>query len=85
MARPGQADDRGSTAVGAYCARARPGLPVAMPLDWRDVTETLQPADFTIETVTKVALPKDWRDAQSWRQGLDAKRLKAVGIPTQMN
>jgi bifunctional non-homologous end joining protein LigD len=73
-------NDRGSTAVGAYCARARPGLPVAMPLDWRDVTESLQPADYTIETVSKVALPKEWRDAQSWRQGLDAKRLKAVGM-----
>ena len=26
-------NDRGSTAVGAYCVRARQGLPVAMPLD----------------------------------------------------
>ena len=73
-------NDRGSTAVGAYCVRARQGLPVAMPLDWSQVTERLQPADFTIETVDKVALPKEWRAARGWRQGLDAKRLKAVGM-----
>jgi len=73
-------NDRGSTAIGAYCVRARQGLPVAMPLDWSQVTETLQPADYTIETVGKVTLPKEWRAARSWRQGLDAKRLKAVGV-----
>jgi bifunctional non-homologous end joining protein LigD len=73
-------NDRGSTAVGAYCVRARQGLPVAMPLDWNQVTETLQPADYTIETVGKVALPREWKAAQGWRQGLDAKRLKAIGL-----
>ena len=73
-------NDRGSTAVGAYCVRARPGLPVAMPLDWSQVTETLRPADYTIKTVGKAALPKEWRAARGWRQGLDAKRLKAAGM-----
>jgi len=73
-------NDRGSTAVGAYCARARPGLPVAMPLDWGAVTERLTPADYNIRSVAKVALPKEWRAARSWRQGLDAKRLNAVGL-----
>ena len=51
-----------------------------MPLDWSQVTETLQPADYSIETVDQVALPKEWRAARGWRQGLDAKRLKAVGM-----
>jgi len=73
-------NDRGSTAVGAYCVRARHGLPVAMPLNWSQVTESLAPADYNLETVTKVALPKEWRDAQGWRQGLDAKRLRAAGV-----
>lgn len=73
-------NDRGSTAIGAYCVRARQGLPVAMPLDWSQVRETLQPADYTIETVGKVALPRDWKAARGWRQGLDAKRRKAVGM-----
>jgi len=73
-------NDRGSTAIGAYCVRARQGLPVAMPLDWSQVTERLRPADYTMATVGKVALPKDWRAARSWRQGLDAKRLRAAGL-----
>jgi bifunctional non-homologous end joining protein LigD len=73
-------NDRGSTAVGAYCVRARPGLPVAMPLDWRAVTESLRPADYNLRSVDTVSLPKEWRDAQGWRQGLDAKRLKEVGM-----
>ena len=55
-------------------------MPVAMPLDWSQVTEKLQPADYTIETVDTVALPKEWKAARTWRQGLDAKRLKAVGM-----
>jgi bifunctional non-homologous end joining protein LigD len=73
-------NDRGSTAVGAYCVRARPGLPVAMPLDWRQVKEGLAPADYTLQTVTQVAPPKEWRAARGWRQGLDAKRQRAVGM-----
>jgi bifunctional non-homologous end joining protein LigD len=73
-------NDRGSTAVGAYCVRAREGLPVAMPLDWREVTESLRPADYTIDSVGKVALPTEWRDARAWRQGLDAKKLRTVGM-----
>jgi len=73
-------NDRGATAVGAYCVRAREGLPVAMPLDWREVTESLRPMDYTIDSVGEVALPKEWRAARTWRQGLDAKKLRAMGM-----
>jgi bifunctional non-homologous end joining protein LigD len=73
-------NDRGSTAVGAYCVRARQGLPVAMPLNWSAVKEGLVPADFNLQSVAKVTVPKEWRDAQGWRQGLDAKKLRAVGM-----
>jgi bifunctional non-homologous end joining protein LigD len=73
-------NDRGSTAIGAYCLRARQGLPVAMPIEWRQVKESLRSADYSIDSVGKVALPKEWRDAQGWRQGLDAKKRRAVGM-----
>ncbi|HET6620136.1 MAG TPA: DNA ligase D [Dongiaceae bacterium] len=73
-------NDRGSTAVGAYCVRARQGLPVAMPLNWSEVKEGLAPADYNLQSVAKVSLPKEWRAAQGWRQGLDEKKLRAVGM-----
>ena len=73
-------NDRGSTAVGAYCVRARQGLPVAMPIAWGEVTESLRPADYNIESVATVTLPKEWRDARNWRQGLDAAKQRAVGM-----
>jgi bifunctional non-homologous end joining protein LigD len=73
-------NDRGSTAVGAYCVRARPGLPVAMPLDWRAVNARLKPAKFNLASVKEVALPSEWRAAKRWRQGLDAKKLKAMSV-----
>ncbi|WP_119303760.1 DNA ligase D [Dongia deserti] len=73
-------NDRGSTAVGAYCVRAREGLSVAMPIEWREVKESLKPADYNIDSVGKVTLPREWRAARSWRQGLDAKKLRAIGL-----
>ena len=73
-------NDRGSTAVGAYCVRARPGLPVAMPLNWSEVGDRLKPAAFNLRSVKKAALPTEWRAAKRWRQSLDPKRLKAAGV-----
>jgi len=42
---------RGKTIVGPYCLRPRPGAPVSTPLRWKEVTPTLDPAAFTIDTV----------------------------------
>ncbi len=44
---------RGATAVASYSLRARPGAPVAMPVDWRELGR-LQAADaFTLESVPR--------------------------------
>ncbi len=41
----------GSTAIASFSPRARPGAGVATRLSWREVTEKLDPAQFTLRTV----------------------------------
>ncbi|MFT7623882.1 MAG: bifunctional non-homologous end joining protein LigD [Myxococcota bacterium] len=41
----------GRLIVSAYCVRPRPGAPVSTPLLWEEVTETLEPRDYTIKNV----------------------------------
>ena len=39
---------KGKTVAGPYCVRARPGATVSTPLEWSELTEDLDPRDFTI-------------------------------------
>src|SRR5579883_62178 len=39
---------RGSTAVGTWSPRARPGFPIARPVSWKQVEQRIDPAEFTI-------------------------------------
>ncbi len=34
-----------------YSTRSRPGAPVATPISWDELSETLDPAAFNVETV----------------------------------
>ncbi len=45
--RPGQ------TLAVAYSLRPRPGAPVSTPLDWKEVTHSLNPLQFNIRTIHK--------------------------------
>ena len=41
----------GKTIARAYSVRPRPGAPVSTPLRWDEVTEDLDPLDFTMDVV----------------------------------
>jgi bifunctional non-homologous end joining protein LigD len=40
---------RGTTAIGAWSPRARPGFPIAAPVSWRDVQNGIPPDAFTMK------------------------------------
>jgi bifunctional non-homologous end joining protein LigD len=47
-------NDPTSTAVAPYSTRAREGAPVAMPLFWEELTETLDPSAYGIASVPDI-------------------------------
>jgi len=55
---------RGATMAAPYALRPRHGAPVSTPLEWKEVTAGLDPAEFNIRTVPeRVARKGDvWRD-----------------------
>ena len=64
---------RGATSVAAYSTRARPAAPVAVPLDWDELTPRLRSDRFTIESVPRrlASLRADpWRGYWTARQAL---------------
>jgi bifunctional non-homologous end joining protein LigD len=64
-------NDPTSTAVAPYSTRSRAGAPVAMPLRWDEVSEGLDPCDYTIRTVPALIgkQPADpWADMFLLRQ-----------------
>jgi bifunctional non-homologous end joining protein LigD len=42
---------RGATLVSPYSVRERPGAPVSMPLDWRELERSMYPEDFHLRNV----------------------------------
>ena len=65
-------NDPTSTAVAPYSTRSRPGAPVALPLEWDELGDSLAPAEFTIRTVPdRIAGRKDpWVGIDRVRQAL---------------
>lgn len=54
----------GATAVAPYAVRARPGAPVATPIDWSELADGAGARDWTIRNVAKRLEAKDdpWAD-----------------------
>jgi bifunctional non-homologous end joining protein LigD len=75
-------NDRGSTAVAPYVVRARPGAPIALPLEWHDVNARLDPSRYTIASVPKLlALRKNdpWAGMTKHQQSI-AGAQRALGL-----
>jgi len=69
-------NDATSTAVAAYSTRSRAGAPVATPVTWDELSPSLDPAAFNVNTVP-ARLAKiggdPWREMGKVRQGLPPK------------
>jgi bifunctional non-homologous end joining protein LigD len=66
-------NDRTSTAVAVLSTRARPGAPVSMPIHWKEVKTSLQPAKFNIRTGPEILRKsKPWTDYEQSARSLSA-------------
>jgi bifunctional non-homologous end joining protein LigD len=70
---------RGKTVAGVYSARAEPAASVSTPLQWSELTDDLDPREFTITTVPKraKAVGDLWAEAMRRRNSL--RRLLGEG------
>jgi bifunctional non-homologous end joining protein LigD len=76
-------NSEGATAVAPYSTRARPGAPVAVPLDWDEVDELASPNYFTIKNIHErlEQLNHDpWEKLFSRRQTITQAMKRSLGI-----
>ena len=74
-------NNRGSSTVAAFSARARPGLGVSVPLSWDEVATTTSGDQWTIENVHErlADLKRDpWADYAKTRQRITAAMRKRL-------
>jgi bifunctional non-homologous end joining protein LigD len=74
-------NDRGSTAVAPYSPRARTGVPVSVPLAWKELDGHKAPAFAAADFVQwKARLRHDpWKEMSGLNQALAEAALEAVG------
>ncbi|HSC22361.1 MAG TPA: non-homologous end-joining DNA ligase [Casimicrobiaceae bacterium] len=71
----------GATLVAAYSLRARPGLPVSMPIGWSDLESDVRAERFNIDNAARAVAdrPADpWADYDRSRQTLSASMRRAL-------
>src|SRR5690242_1293652 len=76
-----QRNAEGTTAVAGYSLRARPGLPVSMPIAWDDLGADVRGARFNIDNAARVIAERTadpWADYDRSRQTLSASMRRAL-------
>jgi bifunctional non-homologous end joining protein LigD len=74
----------GATAAAAWSPRLRAGVPVSMPITWRDVEggEDVRGVHFTLRGLSSGKLPRDaWAKYGDVEQSLDRRALSKLGGP----
>ena len=75
-------NDRIATAVAPLSPRARPGAPVSMPLNWREVRHGLDPMRFTVRSAPALLeKSKAWSRYEESAQSLAGAIRKITGSP----
>ena len=72
-------NERGSSAVAPYSPRARPGAPLAWPVDWPDLDDIDSAAAFRLADADPAAATA-WADYAGTRQHLGTSALAAFGL-----
>ena len=71
----------GATAVAAYSLRARDGLPVSMPIEWRELSKDVRGAYFNWRNVPGILAKRrrdPWAGYKAARQRLSARMLESL-------
>jgi bifunctional non-homologous end joining protein LigD len=67
---------KGQTMAAPYCVRPRPGAPVSMPLEWKEVKKGLDPSKFTIRNaLLRVDKKEDLWEPLQEAEGVDMARI----------
>ena len=80
-------NDRESTAIAPFSTRARPGVPVAVTLDWKELNASVRPQYYVSNFDSwKSRLRHDpWRPMLASEQRLDLKSIRASGVRIEPN